>query len=498
MEINREVRPLEDLIDIRPRNGLYKSKEFQGRGHRWIKMSEVYGNDFLVDQETEFIEVTNRELERFGCLEGDLLFGRTSLTLEGIGSCLLVGPVTDVPVFESNLFRIRFNKSKADPRFYFYFFKSPYGRSLIQTIAKQTAATSITATDLIKLYVPVPSLEEQKEIAEKLSDFDHKIDLNRRTNQTLEQIAQTLFKSWFMDFDPVCAKVTVREHFERRAAEQSEPLPQPAALEQAQNTAAAATITGLTFDPADIDGTRALLEAKLAGMDAEQRAQLMETAAQFPAAMVDNEQGEIPQGWTSSTIGDEVEIVGGATPSTKNEEFWEGGIHHWTTPKDLSGLNDKILLDTERKITDAGLAKISSGLLPVDTVLMSSRAPVGYLALTKVPVAVNQGYIAMICTKRLSPEYVLLWAEYSMARIKNRASGTTFAEISKKNFRPIPVIVPDSEVITRFCEVARSLYNKIEAGMRESNQLASVRDILLPKLLSGEIQPNPEPIAEAS
>lgn len=421
--------------------------------------------------------------------------GDVLMTLVGNGYGQVATAPSERCAIIQNTIGLRCNENNSN-QFLYYLLRN--NRELLMNLNRGAAQPSIKVGDILKLEFEFPALEAQEIIADVLGGIDQKIQINRQVNQTLEQIAQTLFKSWFVDFDPVRAKVAVREHFEQRAAEHGEPLPAPAALAEAQNIAAAATIAGLTFDPADIDGTRALLEEKLAGMDAEQRAQLLDTAALFPSSLTESEQGEIPEGWASSTIGDEVEIVGGGTPSTKNEAFWVGGVHHWTTPKDLSGLNDKILLGTERKITDAGLAKISSGLLPIDTVLMSSRAPVGYLALAKVPVAVNQGYIAMKCANRLPPEYVLQWAEYSMADIKNRASGTTFAEISKKNFRPIPVTVPTDGVLIRYRDVASLLYTKIENGLRESERLASIRDALLPKLLSGEIQLNSESVAEAS
>ena len=106
-----------------------------------------------------------------------------------------------------------------------------------------------------------------------------------------------------------------------------------------------------------------------------------------------------------------------------------------------------VLLDTERHITDAGVNRISSGLLPVGTVLMSSRAPVGYLAIAGVPTAINQGFIAMICNGPLPPTFVLNWAFYSMEAIKARASGTTFPEINKKNFRTLTAIKPTNDAI---------------------------------------------------
>ncbi|MCK4499420.1 restriction endonuclease subunit S, partial [Candidatus Babeliales bacterium] len=221
----------------------------------------------------------------------------------------------------------------------------------------------------------------------------------------------------------------------------------------------------------------------------EHYAQLKTTAKLFPVAMLDSELGEVPEGWEVSTIGEEVDVVGGGTPSTKNPEFWDGGEIHWTTPKDLSNLSDKVLLTTNRKITDVGLKKISSGLLPVNTVLMSSRAPVGYLALVKVPVAVNQGYIAMLCDKRLSPEFVIQWCNYAMDEIKQRSSGTTFAEISKKNFKIIPVIVSSEDIQQSYSEMVSDFYDKITETAIECKTLADICDSLLPKLLSGEVTP---------
>jgi len=182
-----------------------------------------------------------------------------------------------------------------------------------------------------------------------------------------------------------------------------------------------------------------------------------------------------------------VEAVGGGTPSTKNPVYWNEGVYPFATPKDLSGLSSPILLATERRVTDAGLSKISSGLLPVGTVLLSSRAPVGYLAIAHVPVCVNQGFIAMICDGKVSNYYVLNWADANMAKIKMRASGTTFAEISKRNFRPIPALVPAAEVMAAFDSVVEPLYTKMRLNLEESRTLAELRDTLLPKLISGEL-----------
>ncbi len=193
-------------------------------------------------------------------------------------------------------------------------------------------------------------------------------------------------------------------------------------------------------------------------------------------------------GWEEKPVGELATIVGGTTPSTKEPAFWEDGTYHWATPKDLSALQTPVLLDTERKITEAGLAQIGSGLLPAGTVLLSSRAPIGYLAIAEIPVAINQGFIAMLPTGRVSNLFLLLWAEYAHAEIVSRANGSTFLEISKSNFRPIPVIVPDEATSQKFDNIVQPLYRRIVENEKQSRTLAALRDALLPKLISGEVR----------
>jgi type I restriction enzyme S subunit len=294
-------------------------------------------------------------------------------------------------------------------------------------------------------------------IGKQLFSFENKIHLNNQINQTLESIAQALYKSWFIDFEPVRAKI---------AAKQEGKDPERAAM---------CAISGKSEDELD-------------QLTKEDFAELQATAALFPDELVESELGEVPRGWEVSTIGEQTQTVGGATPSTKNDEFWDNGNNHWTTPKDLSNLTNKILLNTDRKITDAGLKKINSGLLPKDTVLMSSRAPVGYLALAKIKVAINQGYIAILPNTKYSAEYLIQWCEANMAEIKGRASGTTFLEISKKNFREINFICSDEKVVTVYTKTVKMLYDEISLKAEENQSLINLRDTLLPKLLSGELE----------
>lgn len=302
-------------------------------------------------------------------------------------------------------------KSNTDLTFLYYKLKS---LDLNRT-AIGSAQPLVTQSGLKIIRTRIPSLPEQKAIASILGALDDKIELNRKMNETLEAMARAMFKSWFVDFDPIPGLGPHKEWH-------------------------------------------------------------------------DSPLGKIPKGWRVSTIGEDVKVVGGSTPSTKESAYWEGGTICWATPKDLASLSSPVLLNTERLITEKGLQQISSGLLPKGTVLLSSRAPIGYLVISEVPVAINQGFIAMICDQGLSNQYILYWAKENMEIIEGRANGTTFLEISKRNFRPIPILIPPENVLQLFNKQAEELYQRIVSNLMQSLTLAAIRDVLLPKLLSGEIR----------
>lgn len=409
----------------------FKSSSWVDDGVPVIKIANVKDGRIVADGCGYVSHETAATAREWMTQKGDVLIAMTGY----------VGEIARVRSGEKYLINQRVGRfdflddSPVIPEFFFYYLRQSEVRSLLETMARGSAQPNLSASDAAKLWVPVPPPAEQRAIAHILGTLDDKIELLRRQNETLEAMARALFKAWFVDFEPVRAKMEGRW-------QRGQSLP------------------GLPGHLYDV----------------------------FPDRLVESELGEIPEGWRHSTIGEEVTVCGGSTPSTKEPEFWEGGQHCWATPKDLSALKFPVLLDTDRKITDAGLAKISSGLLPVGTVLLSSRAPIGYLAIAEVPTAINQGFIAMKCDGALPNVFVLPWCRESMDAIVGNANGSTFQEISKSNFRPLRVVVPSDPVLTSFTRLAVSLYRQLAENERESRSLAQLRDTLLPKLISGEVR----------
>ena len=401
-----------------------------------VNMGELFAQPRIYNIPMERVPLSQSEAGRFLLEEGDLLFARQSLVLEGAGKCsIFIGD--DEPVtFESHVTRVRLDHAKAHPGYYFYYLASHNGRSAIRSIVEQGAgASGIRGSDLARLEVQWRPLPEQRAVAHVLGTLDDKIELNRRMSETLEAMARALFQSWFVDFEPVRAKMEGR------------------------------------WRPGE----------SLPGLPAEHYHLFPDTL--FPSAL-----GDIPESWDVRTLGEVVEVVGGTTPSTKVPEYWKDGVHCWATPKDLSTLMTPVLLNTERRITDSGLHQIGSGLQPPGTFLMSSRAPIGYLAISEVPVAVNQGFIAIPPGIVLPNLYLLYWCQSNLGDIINYANGSTFLEISKSNFRQLPALVPSQEIMEVFLTGAKSLHDRIVASERESQSLAAKRDVLLPLLMSGEVR----------
>lgn len=401
------------------RDGTHDSPKPTPYGKKLITSKNIIGGNINLENAYKIsIEDAEKVDKRSLVEQWDVLISMIGT----VGEVCLIKEKPDFSIKNIGLFK---SKGKAEGIYLYYYLKSKLAKNYIENRLAGSTQKYISLTELRSMPIKYPeNREEMYAINSTLSYLDDKIELNRRTNETLEAIARALFRDWFVDFGPT--------------------------------------------------------RAKMAGEAPYLAPELWEL---FPDRLDD--EGK-PEGWHISSIGDETDIVGGSTPSTSNPIFWNGD-HYWATPKDLSGLNSPVLSYTSRKITDEGLTQISSGLLPSGSVLLSSRAPVGYTAITTVPLAINQGFIGVKCTQSLSAPFVLLWMKESIELILQNANGSTFQEISKKNFRPLPIIKASHDLLKAFDTQSQGIFDKIIVSEAESRTLAQLRDLLLPKLMSGEI-----------
>lgn len=281
-------------------------------------------------------------------------------------------------------------------KYLFYYLQSTKAKQYIEASLAGSTQKFIGLGQLRKFPIELPDLETQQKTADILGTIDEKIELNRRINETLEQMGQALFRHYFID-NPEVEK------------------------------------------------------------------------------------------WENVKIGELLNIKGGGTPSTKNPDFWNGSVA-WTSPRDLTGKNDAYILTTDKTITDIGLAKVSSGLLPKETLLLSSRAPIGYVAIAGLPLAINQGYIAFLPGAYLSNHFMYFWLKHNMDRIKNAANGSTFMEISKSAFRSITTLKPGEELLRDFEIEAENLFDAMRNNQEQTQTLTTLRDTLLPRLISGKVK----------
>ena len=428
---------LEDLceegrgIQTGPFGSQLHQRDYVANGTPIITVEHL-GNNRITSQDIPNVSEHDRDrLSKYIIREGDIIFSRVG----SVDRRAIVRRTEEGWLFSGRCLRVRPNQNRIDPAYLSYFFGMPAFQEYIRSIAVGATMPSLNTKILKEVPILYPTLSEQRAIADVLGTLDDKIQLNRRMNETLEEMARALFKSWFVDFEPVRAKMEGRW----RRGESPPGLP----------------------------------------------AELYEL---FPERLVPSELGEIPEGWEVRRLGEVVVAVGGTTPSTKKSEYWNHGKHCWVTPKDLAGLSVPVLLDTERKITDAGLNKIGSGLLPPGSILLSSRAPIGYLAINEIPVAINQGFIGMRPNGGIPNLFVLYWLETFNEAIINYANGSTFLEISKRNFREIPLALSSEAELAEFDKRVRLLHEHIVSNERESQALAAQRDALLPGLVSGEVK----------
>ena len=191
--------------------------------------------------------------------------------------------------------------------------------------------------------------------------------------------------------------------------------------------------------------------------------------------------------WPECTLSDIGTIVAGGTPSKSKVEYYADRGIAWITPKDLSVNKSKFISHGENDISELGLSRSSATKMPAGTVLFSSRAPIGYIAIAQNEVTTNQGFKSVIPNENIGTAYVYFLLKNLLPTIEGMASGSTFKEISGAGMKSVPTVIPDADTLQRFSTFCEPIFKEQEILETENKQLSSLRDSLLPKLMSGEL-----------
>ncbi|RJR40588.1 MAG: restriction endonuclease subunit S [Deltaproteobacteria bacterium] len=195
----------------------------------------------------------------------------------------------------------------------------------------------------------------------------------------------------------------------------------------------------------------------------------------------------VPEGWQKKKIEDICQTIGGGTPSTSNPAYWDSGDVTWVIPSDVTRNDCLPLIDSEKKITESGIKSSSARMVPPETILMTSRASVGFFALMDKEVCTNQGFINIVPHEAWLRMYLLHNLMYQVEEIRLHAGGATYKEISKGRFRQMAIIVPSKLLSQEFDDIAFRIFQQVRVLKKQQLNLMEARDLLLPRLMNGEI-----------
>jgi type I restriction enzyme S subunit len=326
------------------------------------------------------------------------------------------------------------NEHKLNPHylcFYFNTLASHYVSSQLVGAIQQHFNIGSAKEMLINL----PEIEEQHAVVEFINSINSKIELNNRINAELESMAKLIYDYWFVQFDfPISAA-------------------QAAAMGRPE----------LEGKPYKSSGGKMVWNGEL--------------------------KREVPEGWEDGTLDALGEIVGGSTPSRSEESYFDVNGTGWITPKDLSdNKGNKFISQGEVGVSEDGIKAASLKMLPKGTVLLSSRAPIGYLAIAQNELTTNQGFKSFIPNKGYTSEFIFFTVQSSIKVIEQYASGSTFKEISGGVLKSIRTILPTSGVLNQFSEIAQPIFERQELAEVENRSLTAMRDWLLPMLMNGQVR----------
>jgi type I restriction enzyme S subunit len=339
-------------------------------------------------------------------------------------------------MLSTSLMKLSPDRKKVDPLYLMYFFKSAPGRAALLMNASQVGTPGIATPlkSLRSIQLPLPPLVTQKKIADTLSKLDDRITHLRETNTTLEAIAQALFKSWFVDFDPVHAKM------QGRAPE---------------------------------------------GMDEA-------TAALFPDSFEESELGAVPKGWSIKAMADVSTVGIGKTPPRKEQHWFSESPSdvRWVSIRDMGSVGVYAAVTSEFLTTDA-VEKFNVRRAPDNTVLMSFKMTIGRVAITDGEMTTNEAiaHFKLEPGAPITSEFIYLHLkQFDFSKLSSTSSIAD--AVNSKTVREIPILVPSFEVLRAFQDQVGVLFSALKNREQHAQSIAQMRDALLPRLISGQLKLN--------
>ena len=412
---------------------------------------------------------------------GDVLMG----IIGTFGNCYVYSE-NDHFGISSSVAILRANQDILIPEYLYYVISSEKFKSIVEKYKGGSVQGYTNVSTIKALPISIPSVDEQRKIVKLLLPNDKKIELNKQTNQTLEKMAQTLFKSWFVDFDPVFDNALAKADFNLEAL--------PSAWPEALLQRATSRLQVLQHNPA--------LQAKLTQPNQaetenntapEQISQAENTHQHFPSEFEPTDEPSIginswiPKGWSPVNFESLINLTGGGTPKTSVEEYWNGDIP-WFSVVDAPNDSDVFVIETDKHVTQLGVDKSSTKILRSGTTIISARGTVGKCALVAGPMAMNQSCYGINGKNDISDEFIYFLTRYQVADLQKRGHGSVFNTITRETFKSI--ILPFSgELLTNeFSKIVSLLFEKVLNNNMQNIELTKLRDTLLPKLISGELQ----------
>lgn len=402
----KEVR-LGEVADVQtgPFGSQLHKENYVNKGTPIVTVEHL-GNKWFTSQNLPMVSDEDKlRLAKYCSQEGDVIFSRVG----SVDRCSYVSKEYSGWLFSGRCLRVR-PRSGINPEYLYYFLTNEGTKQYIRNIAVGATMPSINTKLLNEVPITIPSLDDQRRIASILSSLDRKIELNNKINADLEEMAQAIFKNWFLDFKP--------------------------------------------FKDSKFE---------------------------------DSELGMIPEGWKVGRLDEIADVVGGSTPSKAKPEYYTQKGIAWLTPKDLSNHPAVYTSRGEIDITEEGYNSTSTKLMPKGTVLFTSRAPIGYISIAQNDICTNQGFKSLV-PKKAGTCFLYCFLKYVTPEIENKSTGSTFKEASGSLMKSLQVIIPEQKAFEEFEAIVSPLFARIESLERENSRLSLLRDTLLPRLMSGEIE----------